>query len=272
MRRIIAILVLTLLAQIAKANTSDDLLTSVGALIPNYTNIYAVNMTGGDAYKLWQVTNVMVWYNFLAQGLQLTTSEKNEISTNSGNTTILISGLGSGYGGKDCSAGNPVLNGICTPLSISTCAYYYPYTPAGGIHNCFWVPSGSGMCVQGGQGCAMWPIFQFVFQTLKTNAKSMTFSVTVSAGQGNPAGTDYVALWIYNYTTSAWTYISTSGGPKSTPFAVGYTTTNLTDFMNSSGQVLFGVIGLADSLGGSNIPNMSCFYAQCAVAYNGVVQ
>ena len=60
---------------------------SVGTLTPNYTNVYLVNMTGGDAYKGWSVwTNFVNPNGFVVQWTEATASQRDIISTNANNT------------------------------------------------------------------------------------------------------------------------------------------------------------------------------------------
>ena len=265
MRRIIAILVLTLLAQIAKANTSDDLLTSVGALIPNYTNIYLVNMTSGDAYNGWNVTNLFVDPNGMhVQWTEFTSAQKALVSTNPNNSTLSVNGMGSGYGGQDCTH-KQGSTASCTNYNISSCLYYYQYSVSIATA-CQWV----GVCNGGGQPCLLWPFFEFVFQTTKANAASLTVTVNTWAGQGNPVQIQHTKLYLWNYTTTAWDFVANGSGSKQGTLTTAAATSDLTDYVNPSGQVMATIIGEADDSG--LIPNMGCYYAQCAVGYNGMIQ
>jgi hypothetical protein len=240
---------------------------SVGTLTPNYTNVYLVNMTGGDAYKGWNVTNQFIDINGMhAQWTQLTASQKDVISTNVNNTTIPVISMGSGFGGQDCSAksGNTI---SCTSYSISTCPYMYQYN-VDGAQACMWTGVS---CVGGGQPCQTWPFFEFIFSPPKANATSFTVQVNLQSATSFPTCTVTAKLYFWNYGTSAWDFITSGSGSCSSVFAVSASTTNLSAYMNSNGQITAAVIGQATS-SPTLIPNMSCYYARCAVAYNGVIQ
>jgi hypothetical protein len=262
MRKFPYILILTLLPVMAGA--------------ANYTNIYLVNKTGGDAYSGWNVQNAFLSGNNLApQWTQMTAAQKNLVSTGTNSTGVV--GKGSGYGGKYCYTYPPVHDWVTNACSAynnwpSHCEGWANYSAAGSSAPCTWFPA-TGECIAAGQPCDQWAFFEFVFQAAPANATSFTVSIAVkSDSTGNPNGTQRADLYLYNYVTGVNTFIqSATKTPVATAFTNSYTSTDLAHFMNASGQITAVIMGNdTDAL--PAIHNYNAIYAEVKVAYTLPIQ
>jgi hypothetical protein len=227
------------------------------------TIIGYVNQTGGDAWKGYNIQENMTPPPNNPSTLPIyqayTSAEKNTVSVD--NATV-VAGVGSGIGGANCltRSGTPA---SCSTLGISECSNYFTYSTTTAT-TCMWV----GVCVTS-QPCAKYSIHRFQYNITKAGATNLTIIIKTTSGTtGDLFLPVYTQYYLYNYTSSSYAVIVGLSCLKSAtvPCNSTYSTTNVNDFVSSSGAVLF----LIQSVN-SEATNQNARYTQISVDYRDVV-
>lgn len=228
------------------------------------TIIGYVNQTGGDAWKGYNIVanlsnppnNPTIFPIFQVY----TAIEKAVVSVD--NATVVI-GTGGGIGGANCYVrqGTPA---SCSTLGVSECNSYFTYTTTSAV-TCQW----GGATCNTAQPCSRWGFHQFQYNITKAGATNLTIIVKTTSGtDGNPLLPVYSYQYLYNYTSNSYVVIGQFSCLKSAtvPCNLTLSTTNVNDFVSSSGAVSF----LIQSVN-SETTNMNARYTQLSVDYRDVV-
>lgn len=221
------------------------------------TVIEWVNDTGGTAFHGLSTDITLnnprlLWTTYTSAQKDIVSSYDADSVTKTGYNTP---------GGRVCS--DLLLYSSCTGLTISTCPNAIQITSSA-ITPCLWVGAPVNACVAGGQPCNTRPMHAFSFNASKTNAVNMTVFVGLISTKTIPPFTQTIKLFLFNYTNNdpntGWKEVGSMACANGVWCNFTYSTTNIKDYMNSSGFVNASIIS-------QDIFTLAAKYAELKVDY-----